>query len=270
MPIPPRRASYWAFQKPVQAPLPVGSPADTQSIAFSKRPAGSRHSSRRRAPIRITLVRRAYLDLIGLPPTPAEVAAFVADKSPNAWEKLIDRLLASPHYGERWGRHWLDVARYADSSGFEHDFDRPNAWRYRDYVIRSFNRDKPYNDFLREQIAGDEIDRVTHDSLDRHRVPAQLRQGRFPREGQPGAPLRVSRRHDRHDRPRHSGTHGPVRALPQPQVRSHSRRRTTTRMQASLFGYVEIDYPLTIAGGSAQLTKQKLATVTARIDEVRR
>ena len=90
-----------------------------------------------------TLVRRAYLDLIGLPPSPAEVSAFVNDKSANAWEKLIDRLLASPHYGERWGRHWLDVARYADSNGYEHDFDRPNAWRYRDYVIRSFNRDTP-------------------------------------------------------------------------------------------------------------------------------
>ena len=86
----------------------------------------------------ITLVRRAYLDLIGLPPTPAEVAEFVNDKSADAWEKLIDRLLASPHYGERWGRHWLDVARYADSNGYEHDFDRPNAWRYRDYVIRVF------------------------------------------------------------------------------------------------------------------------------------
>ena len=75
-------------------------------------------------------------------------AGFLADKSPNAWERLIDKLLASPHYGERWGRHWLDVARYADSNGFEHDFDRPNAWRYRDYVIRAFNKDTPYNVFL--------------------------------------------------------------------------------------------------------------------------
>ena len=86
---------------------------------------------------------------------------FLDDNSPDAWENLIDRLLASPHYGERWGRHWLDVARYADSNGFEHDFDRPNAWRYRDYVIRAFNQDKPYNDFLREQIAGDELDRTS-------------------------------------------------------------------------------------------------------------
>ena len=83
----------------------------------------------------------------------------MADHSPAAWPNLIDRLLASPHYGERWGRHWLDVARYADSNGFEHDYDRPNAWRYRDYVIRRVQRDKPYNRFLAEQIAGDEIDR---------------------------------------------------------------------------------------------------------------
>jgi hypothetical protein len=104
------------------------------------------------------LARRAYLDLLGLPPTPEQVAGFVQDASPDAWEKLIERLLASPHYGERWGRHWLDVARYADSSGFEHDRDRPTAWRYRDYVIESFNKDTPYNVFVSEQLAGDELD----------------------------------------------------------------------------------------------------------------
>ena len=140
-----------------------------------------------------TLVRRAYLDLIGLPPSPAEVSAFVNDKSADAWEKLIDRLLASPHYGERWGRHWLDVARYADSNGYEHDFDRPNAWRYRDYVIRSFNRDTPWNDFLREQIAGDELDTVTPGQSDRNGISSQLREGRFSRERQSGVPVRVSR-----------------------------------------------------------------------------
>src|SRR5207245_10294751 len=81
---------------------------------------------------RLTLVRRAYMDLIGLPPTPSETEEFLSDNSPEAWGHLIDKLLASPHYGERWGRHWLDVARYADSDGFEQDFDRPNAWLYRD------------------------------------------------------------------------------------------------------------------------------------------
>ena len=112
-----------------------------------------------------TLIRRAYIDLIGLPPSPADVEAFVADQSADAWDKLITKLLASPQYGERWGRHWLDVARYADSNGFEQDYDRPNAWRYRDYVINAFNQDKPYNQFLKEQIAGDELDYVTHETL---------------------------------------------------------------------------------------------------------
>ncbi len=106
---------------------------------------------------RATLIRRASLDVIGLPPTPAEVEAFVEDASPDAYEKLVDRLLASPHYGERWGRHWLDLARYADSAGFHDDLDRPNAWRYRDYVIDSLNADKPYGQFIREQVAGDEL-----------------------------------------------------------------------------------------------------------------
>src|SRR5581483_2843118 len=106
---------------------------------------------------KVTLLRRASLDLIGLPPTPAEVDAFVADKSPQAFEKVVDRLLASPQYGERWGRHWLDLARFAESEGFKSDETRPNAWRYRDYVIKSFNEDKPYARFVQEQIAGDEL-----------------------------------------------------------------------------------------------------------------
>ncbi|MCC6367993.1 MAG: DUF1553 domain-containing protein [Bryobacterales bacterium] len=106
---------------------------------------------------RITLLRRASLDLTGLPPTPEETRAFLADDSPNAWAKVVDRLLASPHYGERWARHWLDLARYADSEGFKSDETRPNVWRYRDYVIRSLNSDKPYDRFVKEQIAGDEL-----------------------------------------------------------------------------------------------------------------
>ena len=107
---------------------------------------------------KLSLIRRATFDLTGLPPRPSEIAAFLADEGPDAFEKVIDRLLASPHYGEQWGRHWLDVVRYADSDGFSNDFVRPNAWRYRDYVIRSFNDDKPWNEFVSEQIAGDEID----------------------------------------------------------------------------------------------------------------
>ena len=106
---------------------------------------------------KITLLRRATLDLTGLPPSPEEVQAFLSDNSPDAFAKVVDRLLASPHYGERWGRHWLDLARYADSNGFKADETRPNIWRYRDYVIQSFNADKPYDRFIREQIAGDEL-----------------------------------------------------------------------------------------------------------------
>jgi hypothetical protein len=104
-----------------------------------------------------TLIRRATFDLIGLPPTPEEVEAFVADNSPDAFAKVVDRLLASPHYGERWGRHWLDVVRYADTAGFEADHLYPNAWQYRDYIIRTLNADKPFDRFLHEQIAGDEL-----------------------------------------------------------------------------------------------------------------
>ncbi|MBV6500221.1 MAG: hypothetical protein CJBNEKGG_02691 [Prosthecobacter sp.] len=107
---------------------------------------------------RATLIRRLSLDLTGLPPSPEEVEQFVGDPSPRAYEALVERLLASPHYGERWARHWLDLARYADTSGFHNDLDRPYAWKYRDYVIRSFNDDKPYARFIAEQIAGDEIE----------------------------------------------------------------------------------------------------------------
>jgi mono/diheme cytochrome c family protein len=103
------------------------------------------------------LLRRVTFDLIGLPPTLEEINDFLRDDSPRAYEKVVDRLLSSPHYGERWGRHWLDLARYGETDGFEHDAVRPNAWRYRDYVIRAFNADKPYDRFVREQLAGDEL-----------------------------------------------------------------------------------------------------------------
>jgi hypothetical protein len=107
---------------------------------------------------RATLIRRVYLDMIGLPPSPREVAEFLADRSPDAWRKLVERLLASPHYGERWAQHWLDVVRFAETDGFEYDTHRRDAWRYRDYVIRAINNDKPYDRFVTEQLAGDEID----------------------------------------------------------------------------------------------------------------
>ncbi len=107
---------------------------------------------------RRTLIRRLYFDLTGLPPSPAEVADFLTDESPGAYPKLVERLLASPHYGERRAQHWLDVVRFAESEGFEYDRHMHGAWRFRDYVIQSFNNDKPYDQFVREQLAGDEID----------------------------------------------------------------------------------------------------------------
>ena len=106
---------------------------------------------------RRTVIRRLYFDLIGLPPTPEEVETFVQDPSPQAYETVVDRLLASPHYGERWGQHWLDVVRYAETEGFEYDNYLPGAWRYRDWVIESLNADMPYDEFVRRQVAGDEL-----------------------------------------------------------------------------------------------------------------
>ncbi|HWN94298.1 MAG TPA: DUF1553 domain-containing protein [Methylomirabilota bacterium] len=114
---------------------------------------------------RATLIRRLSFDLIGLPPTPQEIDAFVQSKSPEAYAELVDRLLASPRYGERWGRHWLDLARYTESQGFEYDKLRDNAWHYRDYVIRSFNDDKPYDRFMKEQVAGDVLEPVSSDGM---------------------------------------------------------------------------------------------------------
>ena len=150
---------WWSFKTPEQPPVPaLKSPwVKTPIDAFVLQKLREEGLSPSPPATRPALIRRAYLDVIGLPPTPEEVDAFVADRSPNAWEKVVDHLLASPHYGEKWARHWLDLVRYADSSGFEGDKDRPNAWRYRDYVIRSFNIDKPYDRFITEQIAGDEL-----------------------------------------------------------------------------------------------------------------
>lgn len=104
---------------------------------------------------RRTLIRRLYFDLIGLPPSPEEAEAFIQDPAPNAYEELVNRLLDSPHYGERWARHWLDVVHFGETHGYDKDQPRRNAWPYRDYVIRAFNQDKPYARFIEEQLAGD-------------------------------------------------------------------------------------------------------------------
>ena len=123
------------------------------------------------------LVRRLFHNLIGEPPSPAEVESFLEDKSPDAYEKLVDRLLADPRYGERWGRHWLDLARYADSQGYEGDPELSHAWRYRDYVIDSFNKDKPYDLFVKEQIAGGDELAVQASAEDDDGAPRRARGG---------------------------------------------------------------------------------------------
>ena len=160
--------NWWAFKPPVRYPVPAVNDARWSRNpidGFIKSQLDKKGLEAAPEADRKTLIRRVYLDLTGLLPTPAEVDAFVKDPAPNAYDQLVDRLLGSPHYGERWGRFWLDVVRYADSSGFEFDVDVANAWRFRDYVIKAFNEDKPYNQLILEQLAGDELDHPTEDSL---------------------------------------------------------------------------------------------------------
>ncbi len=148
--------SHWAFQ-PVTTPAVPDAPRGNAIDAFVAERLGERGIAPGPRADKVTLIRRATFDLHGLPPTPEEVRAFLADESPSAFARAVDRLLSSPRYGERWARHWLDLARYAESEGFKSDETRPNAWRYRDYVIDSLNADKPYDRFVLEQIAGDEL-----------------------------------------------------------------------------------------------------------------
>ena len=159
---------FWSFQ-PVRRPVPpavknkawVKNPIDQFILAKLEK-----EGLRPNPPAdRAALLRRAYYDMIGLPPTPEQVRAFLADQSPNAWEKVVDGLLASPQYGERWGRHWLDLVHFAETNSYERDGPKPNAWRYRDYVINSLNADKPYNQFIMEQLAGDELPEPTPERI---------------------------------------------------------------------------------------------------------
>lgn len=160
--------THWAFQPLKRPTVPtvkaaslVRNPIDAfvlkkleaQGLGFS--PTASRRE----------LIRRLYYDMTGLPPTPEEVAAFIADTSPDAYGKLVDRLLESPHYGEKWGRHWLDLVRYAETNSYERDNPKPNAYKYRDYVIQAFNQDMPYDRFIKEQLAGDELPGATGATL---------------------------------------------------------------------------------------------------------
>ena len=148
-----RADDHWAWKKPTRPQVPAGAANPIDAFVNARLSAARLAPAPRATPEQ--LLRRATFDLTGLPPTPDELDAFLRDRTPDAWAKVIDRLLASPHYGERWGRHWLDLARYADTNGYEFDEPRPDAWRYRDYVIRALNADVPYTRFVTEQLAGD-------------------------------------------------------------------------------------------------------------------
>ena len=241
--LPPGARDYWAFRHPQRAAVPASPAFDHPVDRFlqaARKDAGVTAAPRAD---RLAQLRRAYLDLIGLPPTPEQIEEFLADTERGAWERLIDKLLDSPHYGERWGRHWMDVARYADTDGFEQDYVRPNAWRYRDYVIDSLNDDKPYHQFLREQIAGDELDHVT----DETRIATGfLRAGprvNFREKDNP------ERRHDYLDDVLATVGRG-VLGMTVHCARCHDHKfdpilqKDYYSLQASIFGYVEIDYPL--------------------------
>ena len=254
------KLKFWSFETPVRPAVPPGASHPIDALLAKER-------SQRQLVIApragdATLVRRAFLDLTGLPPAPEQVNAYVNDQTPDRWPKLIDALLASPRYGERWGRHWLDVARYADSSGYEHDFDRPNAWRYRDYVIQAFNEDKPYNRFLLEQFAGDELDEVTYDSLTatgflRQHAKVDFREKSNPQfrydylddmiatigRGILGLTVQCARCHDH-------------KFDPIPQADYY-------RLQASLWAYVEVDHPL-VPEAQAKVWRQKTQAVTEK------
>src|SRR5690349_18509202 len=182
-PLPPVKApKHWAYVKPVHPVLP-----EVKDVAWCRNPIDrfilARLEKEGLTPApeasKNTLLRRVYLDLTGLPPSPQELAAFLADQSPDAYEKVVDRLLASPHYGERWARPWLDLARYADSNGYEKDRPR-GMWKYRDWVINALNRDLPFDQFTVEQLAGDMLPDATVDQKSAtgcHRKPLPKQEG---------------------------------------------------------------------------------------------
>ena len=156
---------HWAFRALTRPAVPSVSGVTNPVDAFIQQGLASRNLPVPLEADRRTLLRRVTYDLTGLPPSEQEVADYLSDKSPAAWGRVVDRLLASPHYGEQWGRHWLDLVRFAETNSYERDGAKPHAWRYRDYVIRAFNDDKPYDQFVIEQLAGDELPEPTADSL---------------------------------------------------------------------------------------------------------
>ncbi|MDZ4289100.1 MAG: PSD1 and planctomycete cytochrome C domain-containing protein [Prosthecobacter sp.] len=156
---------HWAYKPIVRPVVPAQAGIANPIDAFVRARLAAAKLSPSSEADRVTLIRRVHYDLLGLPPTPEEVEAFAADKSPRAYEVMADRALASQHFGERWGRHWLDMARYADSDGYEKDRPRPDAWRYRDWVIRAVNADMPFDEFTIEQLAGDLLPEATAEQM---------------------------------------------------------------------------------------------------------
>ena len=216
----------YAGTGPSSAPCPPALPAvknagvaaerrSTVSSSPGWRPKGSR---RRPRPTATRSCAALSLDLIGLPPTPEEADAFVNDASPDAYEKLVDRLLASPHYGERWARRWLDLARYADTNGYEKDRPR-SIWPYRDWVIDALNADMPFDQFTIEQLAGDLLPNADARAADRHRLSPQHDAQRGRRHRPAGVPLPRDGRPRRHDRHGLARPDRAVRAVPHAQVR---------------------------------------------------
>ena len=168
---------HWAFSPPLRPAIP-----DVKEISWARNAIdrfilsrleenGGRHAVEAD---RATLLRRLTFDLTGLPPTLEEQRKFLSDRAPDAYDRLVDRLLASPQYGERWGQHWLDLARFAETDGFEFDQARPDAWRYRDWVVEALNRDLPYDQFVRLQLAGDEARPDDPCGLHRHGIQSLL------------------------------------------------------------------------------------------------
>ena len=264
--VPAGAREQWAFRKPERPAVPANGAAHPVD-SYLRQALAARGLTQAPKADKPTLVRRAYLDLLGLPPTPAETKQFVDDSSADAWPKLIERLLASPHYGERWGRHWMDVARYADSSGYEHDFDRPNAWRYRDYVIQSFNKDTPFDIFLQEQLAGDEMaerryDRLIATAFLRNYAKVGFREKDNPQfrfeylddmiatlgRGIMGVTVQCARCHNHKFDPIGQADY--------------------YRLQSALWGYVEVDHPLT-ADAEAKAYQTQIDAIAAQTKPLR-
>jgi hypothetical protein len=266
MQLPPDARKMWAYQKPVRHAVPKNGEAHPIDafLAETRNAAGLKSAPQAD---KLTLVRRAYLDLIGLPPTPEETTRFLSDKSPQAWENLIDRLLASERYGERWGRHWLDVARYADSNGYEHDFDRPNSWRYRDYVIHAFNTDKPYNVFLKEQLAGDELEWVNYETLTATGFLRQHAKVGFREKDNPEF------RYEYLDDMIATVSRG-ILGLTVQCARCHNHKfdpiaqKDYYKLQATLWGAVEVDHPL-VPRDQAEAFQKANAAIDAKIKAVK-